>query len=118
MVLMSDGRQETPANKGMRGRRCAPPLERHVRQIGGHTHDRRRTVEHQRIVPPIVPSTLCSEKDYVLNEKLRKEANAALGIRTNWRPTRWKIDFLTPVLFSAVWVALVAYELVHCLTRR
>jgi len=64
----------------------------------------------------IVPSTLCSEKDYVLNKKLRGEANAALGIKTNWRPTRWKIDFLTPVLFSAVWVVLVAHELVHRLT--
>jgi len=56
-----------------------------------------------------VPTNLCTEADYVHNKVLRKAANEALKIETNWRPTRWKIDLLTPVLFSVVWIVLIAY---------
>lgn len=54
---------------------------------------------------------LCSEKEYVHNKEMRTKANKAFGIRGNWRPTRWKIDLLTPVLFSIVWIVLITHEL-------
>ena len=58
-------------------------------------------------------SKLCSEKEYVHNCKLRKKANEVFGIKTNWRPTRVKLDLLTPLLFSEVWLVLVLYEIFH-----
>ena len=56
-------------------------------------------------------SQLCSEHDYVHDRKLRTNANHLLGIQTNWRETRWKIDFLLPVCFSVIWIVLVIYEI-------
>lgn len=56
-------------------------------------------------------SELCSERDYVHNRELRRKANVAVGIDTNWRPTRLKIDLMIPILFSCVWAALILHEL-------
>lgn len=55
-------------------------------------------------------SELCSEKQYVHDYELRKKANELLGIRSNWRSTRKKLDLLTPALISSVWLVLVVYE--------
>ena len=55
-------------------------------------------------------SRLCSEKEYVHDYELRKKANELLGIRSNWRPTRMKLDLLTPVLICSGWLVLVVYE--------
>ena len=55
-------------------------------------------------------SELCSEKEYVHNKELRKKANEAFGIGGNWRPTRLKVDLLTPLSFSLIWVVLILYE--------
>ncbi len=54
---------------------------------------------------------ICSMKDYVHNRKLRKETNKTLEIPTNWRETRKKVDLYIPILFSIVWVSLIAAEL-------
>lgn len=55
------------------------------------------------------PDDLCTEDEYVHKRTLRRAANRLLGIRTNWRPTRWKIDLLLPILFSVVWITLIIY---------
>lgn len=55
-------------------------------------------------------ANLCSEHQYVHDPSSRIKANALLGIATNWRATRVKMDILLPILFSALWVALVAHE--------
>ncbi len=54
--------------------------------------------------------TLCSEHEYVHDRVRRARANALFKLGTNWRTTRVKIDLGMPLLFSIVWVALVAYE--------
>ena len=35
--------------------------------------------------------------------------NEILGITSNWRTTRRKIDFLLPLLYSILWLAIVVY---------
>ncbi len=60
---------------------------------------------------PAIDAPICSVNDYVHNRKLRKETNKTLGIPTNWRETRKKVDLFLPVLFSIVWVSLIAAEL-------
>lgn len=55
-------------------------------------------------------SSLCTVEQYVKNSKLRKEANALLAIKSNWRETRVKIDGLMPALISSVWLALLIHE--------
>ncbi len=60
-----------------------------------------------------VQSEVCSEKEYVHDANLRRKANELFGIKTNWRPTRRKMDLLMPLLFSFVWGVLLAYELAH-----
>ena len=56
---------------------------------------------------------ICSVDDYVdkKNRELRKQTNKMLGINTNWRKTRKKIDLYLPILFSIVWVSLAVVEL-------
>lgn len=58
-------------------------------------------------------SELCSEKQYVHDYTLRKKANERLGIMTNWRSTRKKLDILMPALISLVWLVLVVNEVSH-----
>lgn len=50
---------------------------------------------------------LCEERDYVHDRQLRNKANQLLGIKANWRPTRWKIDLLTPILLTVMWILIV-----------
>ena len=66
--------------------------------------------KHGASLPEPTRSDLCSERDYVHNRELRRMANVTLGIETNWRPTRLKVDLMTPVLFSCVWVVLILNE--------
>ena len=56
---------------------------------------------------------ICSVDEYVdkKNRELRKQTNKMLGINTNWRKTRKKIDLYLPILFSIVWVSLAVVEL-------
>lgn len=56
---------------------------------------------------------LCSESDYVKDRTLRRKANEVLGLKTNWRPTRRKIDLLIPFLFSFVWIVLLLYRTLY-----
>lgn len=53
---------------------------------------------------------LCSVDQYLARRSLRRQANALLGIRHNWRETRVKLDALMPALMSAIWLALLIYE--------
>ena len=55
-------------------------------------------------------SELCSEKNYMSHPASYQEANALLGISTHWRETRVKVDLALPILFSGMWVILVAFE--------
>jgi hypothetical protein len=74
---------------------------------------RHRIVDYHKYstnLEPEVLGRLCSEHDYVHDAKLRYQANRLFGITTNWRKTRLMMDIGLPVLFSAIWVALVAYE--------
>jgi hypothetical protein len=58
-------------------------------------------------------AAICEVELYVRCRKLRREANDLFKIRSNWRETRIKLDFITPVLFSAIWVILVAHASSH-----
>jgi len=53
---------------------------------------------------------LCSEHEYVHSDKKRNAANTLFGLKSNWRTTRVKMDIVLPVLFTALWVALMAHE--------
>ena len=55
-------------------------------------------------------SELCTEKEYVHDDKLRKKANMLFGIDSNWRSTRKKLDLLTPLLVTSLWVVLIVNE--------
>lgn len=75
---------------------------------------RHRTVDYHKFGGTLDDSKLselCSEKEYVHNAELRKKANILFGIETNWRPTRRKVDFLMPVIFSFIWFVLLVYEI-------
>ncbi len=61
-------------------------------------------------IPHPKPAEVCSEDQYVHDPDLRKKANEAFGINTNWRSTRVKLDFITPVIFTAIWVVLVIHD--------
>lgn len=51
--------------------------------------------------------TCCSVDEYVKDENgKRKAINHAIG-KKNWRPTRIKIDFMLPLIFTAIWGLLV-----------
>lgn len=74
---------------------------------------RHRIVDYYKYgtsLPESKRAELCSEKQYVHDPELRKKANEAFGIETNWRPTRVKLDLLTPVMFTAIWAVLVIYD--------
>lgn len=74
---------------------------------------RHRIVDYYKygdLLPETRRSGLCSEKQYVHDGRLRRKANELLGITTNWRTTRKKLDLLMPALISAVWLVLVIYE--------
>lgn len=58
-----------------------------------------------------VPDGVCSEEDYINNKELRIKTNKILGITTNWRPTRKKIDLYLPVIYTAAWLLLVYFKL-------
>ena len=57
-----------------------------------------------------VKDNICSEQEYVKNSILRSDANNKFGIKSNWRPTRLKIDLLLPVLYSAIWIFLIIHQ--------
>jgi hypothetical protein len=57
-----------------------------------------------------VPDGVCSEEDYINDPKLRLNTNKLLGISTNWRPTRKKIDLYLPIIYSVAWVGLVCFK--------
>ncbi len=49
----------------------------------------------------------CSEDDYARNiDGKRKAINKKIG-KTNLRTTRKKMDYLLPIIFSLIWVALL-----------
>ena len=79
---------------------------------------RHRIVDYYKYSSGLTPeqaSTLCTEREYVHDVALRARANETFGLRTNWRSTRVKLDAWLPVLFSAMWLALVVHE---CLSGR
>lgn len=66
--------------------------------------------KHGMALPETKRSELCTEKQYVHDDELRKKANALFGVESNWRPTRKKLDLMMPVLVSSVWIVLVICE--------
>lgn len=68
---------------------------------------------------PKQPEKLCTETEYVEDSDKRKEANKLLCIHKNWRPTRIKMDLLLPMMYTAIWLALVFWSLYnHCFITR
>ena len=57
----------------------------------------------------IVPEEVCDLDSYINEKAVRLETNEILGITSNWRTTRRKIDFLLPLLYSILWLAMVVY---------
>ena len=57
------------------------------------------------------PDGVCSEDDYINNKESRIKTNKILGIPTNWRPTRKKIDLYLPVIYTVVWMLLVYFKI-------
>lgn len=47
----------------------------------------------------------CTEREYISNSLKRTSINCALQ-KKNWRPTRIKVDFLLPLIFTSIWLAL------------
>lgn len=71
---------------------------------------RHRIVDYYKFAAALAPDQragLCSEGTYVNDRAARRAANALFGIDTNWRQTRLKLDLLTPVMFTAVWLVLL-----------
>jgi hypothetical protein len=56
-----------------------------------------------------LPEIVCSETRYVEDPAARRKTNRALGIQTNWRSARVKMDVLLPALYSLTWLLLVLY---------
>ncbi|RZB34634.1 MAG: hypothetical protein SRB1_00402 [Desulfobacteraceae bacterium Eth-SRB1] len=54
----------------------------------------------------------CSEEEYVKNKEKRDLINEKIG-KSNWRTTRKKMDLGLPVIFSIIWLALLAAR--YCL---
>jgi len=52
-------------------------------------------------------SKLCEVKIYVKDKKEREKANRILKLEDGeWRPTRKKVDFVIPCLFTFIWLCL------------
>lgn len=66
--------------------------------------------KHAAKLDPEFLTTLCSEEQYMSSEMRYREANTILGVTTHWRKTRKKVDGCLPVLFSAIWVALMLHQ--------
>jgi hypothetical protein len=62
----------------------------------------RKLAEEQRM-------KLCTETEYVNNKEARRIANELLGLKTNLRTTRKKVDLWLPILFSCVWIILAIF---------
>lgn len=63
-----------------------------------------------------------TEQVYVRNKEVRKKANAVLAkktrqekYKTNWRPTRKKLDIVLPVSFSIIWLVILVLSTVSFL---
>lgn len=64
-----------------------------------------------------------SEEDYVKNPKIRKQAinkyesknKGDKKIRNGYRPTRFKVDLVLPILFTVIWIVLLYYAIFTCL---
>jgi hypothetical protein len=47
-----------------------------------------------------------SAEDYATQKAQRSKANRILDLKTNWRVTRIKLDWVLPIMFSLLWIAL------------
>ena len=43
---------------------------------------------------------ICDETEYVKDKKKRQRTNSILGVESNWRLTRIKLDIILPIIFS------------------
>jgi len=59
-----------------------------------------------------LPEGICTEFEYLESSQARLKTNRALGLNTNWRLTRVKMDVILPAVYSLVWFLLVFYGLV------
>lgn len=80
------------------------------------TISRQLIADYHRIAMELDSTTLqefeskCSQDQYVHDTQKRSEANKYGSFITNWRPTRLKVDFLLPSLFTLIWLALFAEQ--------
>ncbi|MBN2351127.1 MAG: hypothetical protein JXD23_01055 [Spirochaetales bacterium] len=74
---------------------------------------RHRIVDYYKYaahLPKSKLSKLCTEHEYLSNINQRNFANSILGLKSNWRVTRIKMDLVLPLLFTIVWIILVLYQ--------
>jgi len=50
-------------------------------------------------------------EDYATQKNLRKKADLILGLNTNWRVTRVKLDRVLPIMFTFLWIALAVDQI-------
>ena len=60
---------------------------------------------HKHAVGSVRPEL--TEKEYVHDLKRRTEVNKTIGISTNWRQTRFKVDVLVPLSFLIIWICFL-----------
>ena len=48
---------------------------------------------------------------YLKDKRFRKAVNLKHGIK-NWRETRLKVDLVLPIIFSIIWIALLAARII------
>lgn len=56
---------------------------------------------------------ICTLDEYVHNSELRKETNKIFKIKSNWRPTRIKIDGVIPATFAIIWLVLTIFQILE-----
>ena len=52
----------------------------------------------------------CNQEEYVHNAEKRASANEYGPFKTNWRPTRIKLDRWLPRFYTFIWLALLAEQ--------
>ena len=55
--------------------------------------------------------------DYASKNDVRAAANELFKLKTNWRPTRMKLDLFLPLFYTLIWFAL-AYERVSNIIKK
>ncbi len=84
---------------------------------------RHRVADYYRHVLELEPlqlqklEELGDASDYASRDRVRAAANELFKLKTNWRPTRVKLDTLLPFFYTLIWLVL-AYERVSNIIKK